>query len=60
MAEAQSAQSESNLPIQPVYDAASLAGFDPDEKLGAPGQYPFTRGLHATGYRTVLLGEGSR
>ncbi|MDF2094266.1 methylmalonyl-CoA mutase family protein [Knoellia sp. 3-2P3] len=50
MAEAQSAQSESNLPIQPVYDAASLAGFDPDEKLGAPGAYPFTRGVYPSMY----------
>ncbi len=50
MAEAQSAQSESNLPIQPVYDAASLAGFDPDEKLGAPGSYPFTRGVYPSMY----------
>ena len=50
MAEAQPAQSESNLPIQPVYDASALAGFDPDEKLGAPGSYPFTRGVYPTMY----------
>jgi methylmalonyl-CoA mutase N-terminal domain/subunit len=50
MAEAQSAQSESNLPIKPVYDASSLAGFDPEEKLGEPGQYPFTRGVYPTMY----------
>ncbi|TQJ51876.1 methylmalonyl-CoA mutase family protein [Phycicoccus sp. SLBN-51] len=50
MAEAQSAQSESNLPIQPVYDASSLAGFDPEEKLGEPGSYPYTRGVYPTMY----------
>lgn len=50
MADAQPAQSESNLPIQPVYDASSLVGFDPDEKLGAPGSYPFTRGVYPTMY----------
>lgn len=50
MAEAQSAHSESNLPIRPVYDAADLAGFDPDAKLGAPGQYPYTRGVYPSMY----------
>ena len=50
MAEAQSAKSESNLPIHAVYDASSLAGFDPHEKLGAPGKYPFTRGVYPSMY----------
>ena len=50
MAEAQSAKSESNLPINAVYDASSLAGFDPQEKLGAPGKYPFTRGVYPSMY----------
>ncbi len=44
------ARSESDLPIQPVYDAASLDGFDPAEKLGEPGAYPFTRGVYPTMY----------
>ncbi len=44
------ARSESDLPIQPVYDAASLDGFDPAEKLGEPGSYPFTRGVYPTMY----------
>jgi methylmalonyl-CoA mutase N-terminal domain/subunit len=38
--------SESGLPIAPLYDQGSLAGFDPDEKLGKPGDYPFTRGVY--------------
>ena len=41
----------SGLEVQPVYGPAegdSIAGF---EKIGWPGEYPFTRGLHATGYR---------
>jgi len=29
-------------------DAAQVPGF---ERIGWPGEYPFTRGLHATGYR---------
>ncbi|HEX5427484.1 acyl-CoA mutase large subunit family protein [Segeticoccus rhizosphaerae] len=44
------ARSESGLPIQPLYDASSLSGFDPQEALGAPGQYPYTRGVYPTMY----------
>ena len=41
----------SGLEVQPVYgpaDTDSIAGFD---RIGWPGEFPFTRGLHATGYR---------
>jgi len=44
------AHSESGLPIDPVYDASALAGFDPDALLGEPGKYPFTRGVYPTMY----------
>jgi methylmalonyl-CoA mutase N-terminal domain/subunit len=44
------AHSESGLPIDPVYDASALAGFDPDVMLGEPGRYPFTRGVYPTMY----------
>ncbi|HUN31573.1 MAG TPA: methylmalonyl-CoA mutase family protein [Trebonia sp.] len=44
------ALSESGLPIDPVYDASALAGFDPDVMLGEPGKYPFTRGVYPTMY----------
>ncbi len=44
------ARSESDLPIASVYDASALADFDPDTKLGAPGAYPFTRGVYPTMY----------
>jgi methylmalonyl-CoA mutase, N-terminal domain len=44
------ARSESGLPIEPVYDAAALAGFDPAAALGAPGEFPFTRGVYASMY----------
>ncbi|MGA4850832.1 acyl-CoA mutase large subunit family protein [Streptomyces sp. G5(2025)] len=43
-------ESESGLPIEPVYGPESLAGWDPEEKLGAPGAYPFTRGVYPTMY----------
>ncbi|MFC4057463.1 methylmalonyl-CoA mutase [Planomonospora corallina] len=39
----------SGLEVEPVYGPA---GDDPRfERIGWPGEYPFTRGLHATGYR---------
>jgi methylmalonyl-CoA mutase, N-terminal domain len=42
----------SGIPIHPVYGSTDLApDWRYDEKLGAPGQYPFTRGPHATMYR---------
>src|SRR5262249_15640898 len=44
----------SSVPIEPLYSPESLGGFDPDADLGYPGQYPFTRGVHATMYRSRL------
>ncbi len=42
---------ESGIPVAPVYDAASVDGLDLDERLGAPGGFPFARGVHASMYR---------
>src|SRR4051794_2117457 len=44
----------SSVPIDALYTPESLDGFDPDADLGYPGQYPFTRGVHATMYRSRL------
>ncbi|HYT91324.1 MAG TPA: methylmalonyl-CoA mutase family protein [Gemmataceae bacterium] len=44
----------SSVPIEPLYTPDSLNGFDHDTDLGYPGQYPFTRGVHATMYRSRL------
>jgi methylmalonyl-CoA mutase N-terminal domain/subunit len=41
----------SGVEVDPVYgpaDESAVPGFD---RIGYPGEYPFTRGLHATGYR---------
>ncbi len=43
------ATTESGRPFEPVYDAESRAGADPAD-IGAPGQYPFTRGVYSTMY----------
>jgi methylmalonyl-CoA mutase N-terminal domain/subunit len=44
----------SSVPIEPLYTPESLPSFDHDTDLGYPGQYPFTRGVHATMYRSRL------
>src|SRR5438309_7319310 len=44
----------SGIEKKPVYTPDDLAGFDPRSRLGAPGGYPFTRGIHPTMYRGRL------
>jgi methylmalonyl-CoA mutase N-terminal domain/subunit len=44
----------SSVPIDAQYTPESLNGFDPETDLGYPGQYPFTRGVHASMYRSRL------
>jgi methylmalonyl-CoA mutase, N-terminal domain len=41
----------SGIPIKPLYTADDLAGWDRERDLGWPGEYPYTRGVHATMYR---------
>jgi methylmalonyl-CoA mutase N-terminal domain/subunit len=44
----------SGRPVNRLYTADDLAGIDPIADLGEPGQYPYTRGIHASGYRGKL------
>jgi methylmalonyl-CoA mutase, N-terminal domain len=46
----------SGLPVEPIYTKASLDadGFDVERDLGAPGGFPFTRGVATGGYRERL------
>jgi methylmalonyl-CoA mutase N-terminal domain/subunit len=44
----------SDIPIKEVYTPADIPNFSYEEKLGMPGEYPFTRGIHATMYRARL------
>ncbi|GAA3052119.1 methylmalonyl-CoA mutase family protein [Kitasatospora albolonga] len=37
--------------VEPVYGPAPGQPVEGFERIGWPGEYPFTRGLHATGYR---------
>src|ERR1044072_9346236 len=43
-------ESESGLPIEPVYGPEALDGWNAAEKLGEPGAYPFTRGVYPSMY----------
>ncbi len=43
----------SSIPLEPLYTHADLSE-DFIERLGFPGEFPFTRGAYASGYRTKL------
>jgi methylmalonyl-CoA mutase N-terminal domain/subunit len=42
------------LEVGPLSSAEDLAGWDPAERLGYPGEYPYTRGIQPTMYRGRL------
>ncbi|MEP7215054.1 MAG: methylmalonyl-CoA mutase family protein [Anaerolineaceae bacterium] len=41
----------SGRPVERIYDATDTAGLDYERDINLPGNYPFTRGVHRTGYR---------
>ena len=47
-------ETSSHIPVQLLYTAADLKGWDQDREVGYPGEYPFTRGVQATMYRGRL------
>ena len=44
----------SQIPVDPLYTHEDMGGFDPAEKLGYPGEFPYTRGVQPTMYRGRL------
>jgi methylmalonyl-CoA mutase N-terminal domain/subunit len=44
----------SGRPIQRLYDPSDIAAIDYERDIGWPGEYPFTRSVHPTGYRGRL------
>jgi methylmalonyl-CoA mutase, N-terminal domain len=44
----------SGIPIKPVYTPDDVTTKTYEERLGAPGEYPFTRGVYPTMYRGRL------
>ena len=41
----------SGIPIEDVYTPLDVEGIDPARDIGLPGEYPYTRGPHASMYR---------
>jgi len=44
----------SGAPVEPLYTPFDLDGMDIAAEIGYPGEYPYTRGIHPTGYRGKL------
>jgi methylmalonyl-CoA mutase N-terminal domain/subunit len=42
---------ESGIEVKPVYGPQDVATGSAEEKIGSPGEYPFTRGIHSLMYR---------
>ena len=47
-------ETSSRIPIDPLYTAEDLAEWDPSERLGFPGEPPYTRGVQPNMYRGRL------
>jgi methylmalonyl-CoA mutase, N-terminal domain len=52
--DSQERRTDSGIEILPVYRPQDLDGWDPGTQLGEPGQFPYTRGVHAEMYRSKL------
>jgi len=44
----------SGVPIEPLYGPDDLKGLDPARDIAAPGDFPYTRGIHRDMYRGKL------
>jgi methylmalonyl-CoA mutase, N-terminal domain len=44
----------SDWPIDRLYTADDVSGIDPLRDIGVPGGFPYTRGIHPSGYRGKL------
>ena len=44
----------SHISVHPLYTPADLAGWNQEQDVGYPGEYPFTRGVQPTVYRGRL------
>ena len=47
-------ETSSHIPVKPLYTPLDLEGFEYEQDLGYPGQYPFTRGVQPSMYRGRL------
>jgi methylmalonyl-CoA mutase, N-terminal domain len=44
-------RTDSGIEVKPLYRPEDLESFDYSDKLGDPGEYPYTRGIYPTMYR---------
>ena len=51
---AETLETTSHIPVNPLYTPADLESWSYDEELGFPGQFPYTRGVQPTMYRGRL------
>ncbi len=51
---AEEQQTSSHIAVRPLYTPSDLEGWNYDEQVGYPGEFPFTRGVQATMYRGRL------
>ena len=54
MADEQRFRTTSDIEVDPLYTADDLKGWDAQDQLGKPGEFPFTRGVQPTMYRGRL------
>ncbi len=47
-------ETSSHIELKPVYRGEELTEFDSQHQVGEPGQFPFTRGVYPTMYRSRL------
>ncbi len=47
-------KSLSDIEPEPIYTQEDIAGLESEDKLGLPGEYPYTRGVQASMYRSKL------
>jgi methylmalonyl-CoA mutase, N-terminal domain len=47
-------ETSSHIPVHPLYTPADLEGWDYNQQVGYPGDFPYTRGVQSTMYRGRL------
>ncbi len=47
-------KTDSNINVEPLYTPLDVTDVDYNEKIGFPGEYPYTRGVYPTMYRSRL------
>ena len=51
LASKENATTMSGVPLQPLYTPEDLEGWNYEQKLGYPGEFPYTRGVYPSMHR---------